>query len=174
MRTQWLTFLRRRALRDLEERAAVRATTSDEGSPEDAAVLNAERAVALAAFSTLSDGDRHLIQLRFIDGLDHRQVAAQLDITVEAARQRVCRARDRLVAACVALESNIGSGACRHVRSRLAEYVTGSLPKRSRGALESHLVVCQDCVNLMSDLLDAYPRAMTRLGGRKVARSRWS
>lgn len=62
------------------------------GSCESATRLEALE----AALGQLSDADRELLLLVGADGLDPRQAAQALDISYEALRQRLSRARQRL------------------------------------------------------------------------------
>jgi RNA polymerase sigma-70 factor (ECF subfamily) len=51
-----------------------------------------------AALQRLSDADREVLLLTSVDGLSPRQAAAAAGVREEALRQRVSRARRRLVA----------------------------------------------------------------------------
>ena len=67
--------------------------------PEDL-VLRADAAAApRAAFAELEPQHREVLRLRFLDDLAYDQVAARLDVTEHAARQRVYRAMQALRAA---------------------------------------------------------------------------
>lgn len=50
----------------------------------------------LAALARLSASDQHVLQLRYVDGLDYAKIGERLDKHEAAARQQVKRARDRL------------------------------------------------------------------------------
>lgn len=99
-RTEVLRHLRRGNRRpgDLEDAARV---PDRPGGPRATDTLHAqEREEALhslrAALQTLSERDRLLLTLRYLDGLDYRAIAAALDVNPESVGQFLHRAKTRL------------------------------------------------------------------------------
>jgi RNA polymerase sigma-70 factor (ECF subfamily) len=66
-------------------------------SPELVAAAREDAAVLEEAFAQLSEDDRALLWLVAAEGLEQQQVARVLGIGYAAVRQRLARARDRLV-----------------------------------------------------------------------------
>ena len=57
---------------------------------------DADRAAVAAALGGLPDGERAAVELRVVDELDYREIAARLSCTEGAARTRVHRGLARL------------------------------------------------------------------------------
>jgi RNA polymerase sigma-70 factor, ECF subfamily len=87
---------RSRARVSVEPWAVVPDVTSPDLEPE-AVVLRADAlAFPRAAFADLSPGHQEILHLRFVEELDYDAVAARLQTTEHAARQRVYRAMQAL------------------------------------------------------------------------------
>jgi len=86
-----LDELRRRRLRDHE--------ALEESAAEAIAADGADALTVQEALARLSPHQRLLVLLRFQAGLSHAEIAAVLDISTEAARKRVTRARRAFAAA---------------------------------------------------------------------------
>ena len=114
----WLGVLCRTAvLRHLRRRGrdAVAAAGSREvarGVEEVEEVEEAERRAALhAALGTLSDRDRLLLTLRYLEGLDYRSIAEALALRPDSVGPLLTRARRRLAERCPGLAELLGDTA---------------------------------------------------------------
>jgi RNA polymerase sigma-70 factor (ECF subfamily) len=65
--------------------------------PDELLVQQGDYATARAAFEALAPAHREVIQLRYIDALDYRDVARVLGVNQATARQRLRRARQQLI-----------------------------------------------------------------------------
>lgn len=92
-RNEYLNYRRAQAL-DLGRLLALGREPSAEGASSDPRVLEVN-----AALRQLSDADREVLLMTSVDGLSPRQAAAAAGVREEALRQRVSRARRRLMAA---------------------------------------------------------------------------
>ncbi len=68
----------------------------DEHRPDEPVIAQETRERVRDAFRRLRGVDKQVLSLRFYKGLSHRQIADQLGITEENARQRAKRALERL------------------------------------------------------------------------------
>jgi hypothetical protein len=129
-----------------------------QAGPEDEALTAIEAETARLAFDTLPASSQEVIWLRFVDRLDYASLGDRLGTTEAAARQRVHRARDQLVAACIDVDATGGSGQCREVRVRMGRFYRGKLTRGLRVRMETHLEECPYCRDCYSQLVDAYGR----------------
>ena len=67
-----------------------------EGTPSAAATFGEELAIFGQAMASLSDDQRRAIQLRFVEGMNHRDAAKELGRTESATRVLISRARATL------------------------------------------------------------------------------
>jgi RNA polymerase sigma-70 factor (ECF subfamily) len=87
---------RARARVSIEPWAIVPDVAAEELEPE-AIVLRADaQKLPRAAFDALAPNQQEILRLRFVEELDYDAVAARLDTTEHAARQRVYRAMQAL------------------------------------------------------------------------------
>jgi RNA polymerase sigma-70 factor (ECF subfamily) len=87
---------RSRSRMSIEPRATLPDVASAELEPE-AVILRADaRAFPRAAFAELPPAHQEILRLRFVEELDYETVAARLQTTEHAARQRVYRAMQAL------------------------------------------------------------------------------
>lgn len=162
VRNVWRNSLRARGGRRFVGSDAAERLPSTDLEPEEQ-VLNAlDISVAGAAMEMLSKTSREIIELRYGEQLDYHHLSERLGITPVAARQRVHRAREELVSACMEKVAEAGPGDCRDVRVRLGRYHRGLLSKPVRVQLARHLEGCASCVSCYDQLLDLYGRGATR------------
>jgi RNA polymerase sigma factor (sigma-70 family) len=164
VRNLWRNQLRARDRRRiLQETAAGRSRVFTPG-PEDDAVTALERETARRAFDALSAASQEVIWLRYVDRLDYATLGARLGTTAAAARQRVHRARDQLVAACIDVDATGGAGQCREVRVRMGRFSRGKLTRNMRAGVETHLDECALCRECYAQLVDVYGRRRVDVG----------
>ena len=109
------------------------------------------------AMETLSKPNRELIELRYVELLEYEDIGVQLGITPSTARQRVHRARERLITTCFAADPDDESpGVCRMTRLRLARYVRDALTRRIAARVALHLRSCDPCRDEYTQLADLY------------------
>jgi len=87
---------RARARISVEPHADVPEVASTEPGPIDLVVLDEIRNDQRAALDALSAAHREVLELRFFEELDYEAVARRLQVTEQAARQRVYRAMQAL------------------------------------------------------------------------------
>ena len=164
VRNLWRNQLRARDRRRvLQETAGGRSRVVD-ASPEDEAVTALERETARAAFDALPASSQEVIWLRYVDRLDYATLGTRLGVSAAAARQRVHRARDHLVAACIDVDATGGTGACREVRVRMGRFYRGKLTRGLRARMQAHLDECEQCTECYAQLVDVYGRRRPTTG----------
>jgi hypothetical protein len=112
--------------------------------------------VARAAFETLSPTAREIIRLRYIEGMSFPDIAALLDITSVAARQRAHRAREEFVGACMDSAARAGKGKCKPIRVKLGRFHRGLLSQKVRAEVALHLAGCSACDTCYEQLIELY------------------
>ncbi len=158
VRNLWRNQLRMRERRRyLQQKAASRAAIVEPG-PEDAALEHLDSETARVAFAALAPSSREVIWLRYVDRLDYETVGARLAISAAAARQRVHRAREQLVAACIDADATGGTGTCRETRLRMGHFYRGRLNDGARTRMQAHLDECHRCTECYTQLVDVYGR----------------
>jgi len=127
-------------------------------SPDNDPVVSAlDMRTFLIAMDTLSKPNRELIELRYLERLEYEEIGEQLGITPSTARQRVHRARERLISTCFAADPDDDSpGVCRMTRLRLARFVRGALSRRIAARVALHIRSCDPCRDEYSQLADLY------------------
>jgi RNA polymerase sigma-70 factor, ECF subfamily len=111
----------------------------------------------LIAMETLSKSHRELIDLRYVELLDYADIGLRLGITPSTARQRVHRAREHLLGACFAADSDdSSSNVCRMTRFRLARFARSALTRRIAARVALHLRNCDACRDEYVQLADLY------------------
>jgi RNA polymerase sigma-70 factor, ECF subfamily len=127
-------------------------------SPENDPIVSALDVRSLQiAMETLSKSHRELIDLRYVQLLEYADIGAQLGITPSTARQRVHRARERLIGACFAADPGDESAVvCRMTKLRLARFVRRSLTRRIAARVALHLRSCDPCRDEYVQLADLY------------------
>jgi RNA polymerase sigma factor (sigma-70 family) len=156
VRNVWRNQLRARSNRHMVGSEAAEMIPSSELEPDEQVMTVLDATLAGAAFASLSDTSRDVIRLRYVEGLDYRDLSSELGITPVAARQRAHRAREELISACMEVVAQTGEGACRQVRARLGRYHRGLLTRSSRAELKVHLDACTSCASCYEQLVDLY------------------
>lgn len=87
---------RARARVAVEPRADLPDVASRAPAPDDQVVRQQEQLLPRAVFADLPRFHQEVLHLRFVEELDHAAIAARLDTTEHAARQRVYRAMQAL------------------------------------------------------------------------------
>ena len=156
VRNVWRNSLRARGSRRFVGSDFAERIPSEDLEPDEQ-VLNAlDISVASAAMEMLSKTSREVIELRFGKRLDYHTLSERLGITPVAARQRVHRAREELVSACMEKVAEAGPEGCRDVRVRLGRYHRGLLSRPVRAQLSRHLDTCAGCASCYEQLIDLY------------------
>ena len=158
VRNLWRNHLRIGSRRRVLQQRAVTAATTTEESPEDLAITALEAATARIAFTKLPSSGQEVIWLRYVDRLDYASIADRLAITPVAARQRVHRAREQLVAACIEAEAGGGAGRCRETRLAMGRLYRDRLTGPEASAVHDHLRDCARCAECYAQLVDSYGR----------------
>ena len=127
-------------------------------SPDDDPVVSAlDVHTLLIAMDTLTKAHRELIELRYVERLEYDDISGRLGITPSTARQRVHRARERLIATCFAADPDDESpGVCRMTRLRLARFVRDALTRRIAARVALHVRSCETCRDEYTQLADLY------------------
>jgi len=122
---------------------------------DDPPVSMIDAATLRAAMETLSAANAALIELRYVEHLDYATIGARLGISAPTARQRVHRAREQLRTACFAEEpETTNNRVCHITRVRLGRYARGVLPGRVGSRVTVHLLGCDECRSIYSNLVD--------------------
>jgi len=158
VRNVWRNSLRARGGRRFVGSDAAERIPATDLEPEEQVLNSLDISVASAAMEMLSKTSREIIELRYGERLDYLTLSGRLGITPVAARQRVHRAREELVSACMEKVAEAGSDRCRDVRVRLGRYHRGMLSKPVRVQLARHLDDCASCASCYEQLLDLYGR----------------
>ena len=158
VRNLWRNQLRMRDRRRFLQQSAAGSSATAAPGPEDEALTALDAETARVAFAALAASSQEVIWLRYVDRLDYSSLGARLSISPAAARQRVHRAREQLVAACIDAEATGGTGTCREARVRMGRYYRGKLNEAARGTLEAHLDECDRCRECYRQLVDVYGR----------------
>jgi RNA polymerase sigma-70 factor, ECF subfamily len=158
VRNLWRNQLRSRDRRRALQQAVAGRSRTVESDPEEEALTALDRETARAAFATLPASSQEVIWLRYVDRLDYATLGARLAITPAAARQRVHRAREQLVAACIAVDAAGGAGSCREFRLRMGRFYRGKLTRGLRARMQAHLDECSGCTECYTQLVDVYGR----------------
>jgi RNA polymerase sigma-70 factor (ECF subfamily) len=127
-------------------------------TPDDDPVVSAlDVRTLLIAMETLTKAHRELIELRYVERLEYDDISGRLGITPSTARQRVHRARERLIATCFAADPDDESpGVCRMTRLRLARFVRDALTRRIAARVALHVRGCNPCRDEYIQLADLY------------------
>lgn len=156
VRNVWRNSLRARGGRRFVGSDAAERIPSANLEPEEQVLSALDVSVATAAMERLSKTSREIIELRYGEQLDYLTLSERLGITPVAARQRVHRAREELVSACMEKVAETGPEGCRDVRIRLGRYHRGLLSRPVREQLSRHLDRCVACASCYDQLLDLY------------------
>ena len=128
-----------------------------ESSVDDPVVSALDVNTLLIAMETLSKSNRELIELRDVELLDYTDIALRLGITPSTARQRVHRAREKVLAVCFEADPDDASGSvCRMTRFRLARFVRSALTRRIAARVALHVRSCEPCRHEYTQLADLY------------------
>lgn len=156
VRNVWRNSLRARGGRRFVGSDAAERIPAADLEPEEQVLNSLDISVASAAMAMLSKTSREIIELRYGERLDYLTLSERLGITPVAARQRVHRAREELVGACMEKVAEAGPESCRDVRVRLGRYHRGLLSRPVRAQLARHLDGCASCASCYEQLLDLY------------------
>ena len=136
--------------------------------PDEPSVSAIDVDTLQVALKTLSPANAALIELRYVNHLDYATIGAQLGISAPTARQRVHRAREQLRTACFEVTPDAPTTRVCHItRVRLGRFARGALPRRVGARVSLHLLGCDECRSVYSDLTevlgvepnpDAFPR----------------
>jgi RNA polymerase sigma-70 factor (ECF subfamily) len=152
---------RRRGLKNrphLPEEAAGARASNEHDSPESAADRGELRAKLERALAALSDEQREVVLLRDMEGLSAPEVATALNLSVEAVKSRLHRARASLRAALAALGQlapKEPGPSCPDVLAAFSEKLEGELGSEDCAAMEQHLEDCAACSEACSSLREA-------------------
>jgi RNA polymerase sigma-70 factor (ECF subfamily) len=80
----------------VEPRADLPDAASAEPAPDARLLRDAAEEIPRAAFADLPHVHQEVLRMRFVEELDHATIAARLDTTEQAARQRLYRAMEAL------------------------------------------------------------------------------
>lgn len=125
------------------------AETEDHAPTPEAQAADRELTAALArALDELSDEHREVILLRDIEGLSAPEAAASLQISVDALKSRLHRARAALRTALrPVLEPTYQTArtGCPDVVALWSQKLEGDLSQQDCGAMEKHIETCTSC-----------------------------
>jgi RNA polymerase sigma factor (sigma-70 family) len=121
----------------LDAPAAVRALV-DHDSPAEQHERRATLRGMLDGIATLPTDQRHALLRREVDGASHADVAAELDITIQASRQLVFRARANL-----AKQDDARGARCTEVQDELLR--SSRAGRRASAHAHRHLATCRGC-----------------------------
>lgn len=133
---------------------------------DDPSVIDlTDRHLVAEAFASLPDRWQTVLWHTAIEGRRPREVARATGLPANTVSVLAHRARERLRQSY--LQAHVGEAsppACVATRSKLGGYVRGTVARRSRSAVESHLAGCEPCRVLTAELRD-----VNRLLARAVA-----
>jgi RNA polymerase sigma-70 factor (ECF subfamily) len=128
-----------------------------ESAVDDPVVSALDVNTLLIAMETLSKSHRELIELRDVERLEYTDIGLRLGITPSTARQRVHRAREKLLAVCFEADPDDASDrVCRMTRFRLARFVRSALTRRISARVALHVRSCEPCRDQYAQLADLY------------------
>lgn len=155
--TSWVFALTRSACARRRRGLKNQPTVSEDAAPEqvDAAPSPEQRAAdrelgeALSrALDGLSEEHREVIVLRDIEGLSAADAAASLDLSVDALKSRLHRAREALREALRPVLEPLApppSASCPDVAALWSRKLEGQLDQRDCKQMEEHLATCPAC-----------------------------
>lgn len=124
----------------------------DSVEPDHSLTL-AERSVAHQALMGLSERWRAVLWLGEVEGMDRREIAATLGITVDAVSALAFRAREGLRTGYLAAHANVAtSEECADITGLLPEYVRGSTTPSQTALVDEHLPDCDACAEAAREL----------------------
>lgn len=88
----WRGAARQRRLRQKLDSAGLQTMAT----PDEVTVIRQEARQILDALSGMKRADQEILKLSIWEGLDNSQLAVALDLTIDAAKQRLSRAKKRL------------------------------------------------------------------------------
>jgi RNA polymerase sigma-70 factor (ECF subfamily) len=152
---------RRRGLKNrphLPEEAAGERAAQEHDNPEAAADRGELRTQLERALGALSEEQREVLLLRDMEGLSAPEVASALNLSVEAVKSRLHRARASLREALAGLErvapKQPGPN-CPDVLAAFSRKLEGELGSEDCAAMEQHLESCPACSDACSALRTA-------------------
>lgn len=152
---------RRRGLKNRPPVAeeAVRERVDPAPTPEQHAESSELGSALSRALDSLSDEHREVILLRDVEGLTAAETAAALEVSVDAVKSRLHRAREALRAALRPLLEPTAAPAtsgCPDVVAMWSKKLEGDLSQGDCASMEAHIAVCPTC----SGACDALKRAL--------------
>lgn len=117
-------------------------------SPEDSAVGKQVEHALEQAIAALEPMYREVLVLRDIEGLSAAEVATVLDITEQAVKSRLHRARVAVrnqIAPLLGVPDTPAKGACPDVLTLFSRYVEGEISAEVCREMEQHLAACPQC-----------------------------
>lgn len=132
----------------LEHAAAVAAPGDD---PEAAASRSELSRAIEAAIASLEPNHREVLVLRDVEGLSAAEVAEVLELSVDAVKSRLHRARAAMRAALTAPPPPAGPS-CPDVITRFSQQLEGEIGPSLCAELERHLAGCPRCHAVCDDL----------------------
>lgn len=165
--TSWVFTLTRSACarrrRGLKNRPHVSEDEAPEphdpaASPEDRAADRELATAITSALDTLSDEHREVILLRDVEGLSAPDAAAALEISVDALKSRLHRARGALRSALAPLlepSAPKPSPTCPEVVALWSKKLEGDLAQVDCAAMEQHVLTCPACAGACDALKQA-------------------
>jgi RNA polymerase sigma factor (sigma-70 family) len=124
-------------------------------APEEPSFSGIDNETLQTALQTLSEANAALLALRYVERLDYAAIGERLGITAPTARQRVHRAMEQLRTACFAVEPETANArVCHLTKVRLGRYARGALSSRIAERVTLHLIDCDGCRSVYSDLTD--------------------
>lgn len=164
--SSWVFLLTRTACarkrRGLKNRpadgAAILEEKADLAPSPEARTADKELAQALSrALDTLSEEQREVILLRDVEGLTAPEAASALEVTVDALKSRLHRARGALRSALQPLlepRTIAALGTCPDVSALWSQKLEGDLSQSDCAAMEKHLAGCAACASACAALKD--------------------
>jgi RNA polymerase sigma-70 factor (ECF subfamily) len=148
------------ALVSLDDEPGAAQVRSNEVPPDDAAETRELGAALEGAIASLAPMYREVVLLRDVEGLSAVEVAEVLELTVDAVKSRLHRARadvrsklTRFLPSSDLPSSDVPSSAtCPNVVAMFSRYLEGDIGAEECAAMERHIASCKRC-NVACDSL---------------------
>lgn len=143
----------------LDDSPALSDTLASHIEPPDAAVARGEVSAAVSdAIAQLDPAQREVLVLRDVEGLSAKDVASVLNLSVEAVKSRLHRARLAVRASLAPVLAHVPppEPGCPDVLTMLSRHLEGDLPQGACAELEAHVSACPSC----SGACDSLKRAL--------------
>jgi RNA polymerase sigma-70 factor (ECF subfamily) len=140
------------AVVSLDDEPGAAQMQSADAPPDDAAASHELGAALESAIASLDPMYREVLLLRDVEGLGASEVAEVLELTVDAVKSRLHRARadvrsklTRFVASSEAPSDGAAIAACPDVVAMFSRYVEGDIGAEDCAAMERHIASCKRC-----------------------------